>query len=229
MSAPLTIYAPLGMLGYGFPEPSLEAALEHDVTIFGMDAGSTDPGRYYLGVGRSFTSRTMVKRDLDLLLPAARRKGVPLVIGSAGGAGGAPHLAWTVDIVREVAAERGLRFRMAVIQAEQSPEYLRAQLKRGAIADFETGRELTIEDIDACSHIVGQMGVEPVIEALESGAKVVVAGRAFDAASPRRCRSCGASTAAWRCTWARSSSAVHWWRSRGRPTAFWPTSTPTTS
>ena len=182
MTSPLTVYAPLGMLGYGFPEASLYAALEHEISIFGMDAGSTDPGPYYLGVGRSYTSRTMVKRDLGLLLPAARRKGVPLVIGSAGGAGGAPHLAWTVAIVREVAAERGLRFRMATIQAEQDRAYLKAQLARGAIFDFEAGRDLTPEDLDACSHIVGQMGVEPVIEALRAGAEVVVAGRAFDAA-----------------------------------------------
>lgn len=182
MSKSLTIYAPMGMLGYGFPEPSLHAALEQDPVIFAMDAGSTDPGPYYLGVGKSFTSRTMVKRDLGLLLPAARRKGVPLVIGSAGGAGGAPHLEWTVQIVREIAAEQGLHFRMAVIQAEQDRAYLHEQLERGAIFDFETGRELTAEDIDACSHIVGQMGVEPVIEALRSGAEVVVAGRAFDAA-----------------------------------------------
>jgi hypothetical protein len=182
MGERLSIYAPLGMLGYGFPEPSLEAALAHDLAIFAMDAGSTDPGPYYLGVGRSFTSRTMVKRDLGLLLPAARRRGVPLVIGSAGGAGGAPHLAWTVEIVREIAAEQGLHFRMAVIEAEQDKGYLKEQLARGAIVDFETGRELTPEDIDACAHVVGQMGVEPVIEALQAGAEVVVAGRAFDAA-----------------------------------------------
>lgn len=182
MSKSLTIYAPMGMLGYGFPEQSLRAALEQDPVIFAMDAGSTDPGPYYLGIGKSFTSRTMVKRDLSLLLPAARRKGVPLVIGSAGGAGGAPHLTWTVEIVREIAAEQGLRFKMAVIQAEQDRAYLHEQLEQGAIFDFETGRELTPEDIDACSHIVGQMGVEPVIEALQSGAEVVVAGRAFDAA-----------------------------------------------
>jgi hypothetical protein len=182
MAGSLTVYAPLGMLGYGFPEPSLRAALDRDIAIFGMDAGSTDPGPYYLGIGRSYTSRTMVRRDLGLLLPAARRRGVPLVIGSAGGAGGAPHLAWTVEIVRELAAEHGLHFRMAVIQAEQDQAYLKEQLARGAIVDFEVGRELTPDDIDVCSHIVGQMGVEPVIAALEGGAEVVVAGRAFDAA-----------------------------------------------
>jgi hypothetical protein len=181
MPAPLSVYAPLGMLGYGFPESSLEAALQHDLAVFGMDAGSTDPGPYYLGTGQSFTSRAMVKRDLGLLLPAARRRGVPLVIGSAGGSGGAPHLAWTADIVREVAAEAGLSFRMASIHAEQDVDDLKGRLARDEIVTFETDRQLTVDDLDACSRVVGQMGPEPIMQALADGADVVVAGRAVDA------------------------------------------------
>ena len=54
----------------------------------------------------------MVKRDLGLLLvPGVERK-IPLVVGSAGGAGGTPHLAWTLEILREIAAEHGLHFRL---------------------------------------------------------------------------------------------------------------------
>lgn len=178
----LRVYAPLGMLGYGFPEASLRAALDQRPNVFAMDAGSTDPGPYYLGSGRSYTSREMVRRDLSLLLPAARRLGVPLIIGSAGGAGGSPHVAWTVEIVREVASAHGLTFRMAVIEAEIPRETLLDALRAGRIHDFEVGRDLTEEDLLACTRIVGQMGVEPVIEALRSGAEVIVAGRAFDAA-----------------------------------------------
>jgi hypothetical protein len=181
MSAPLSVYAPLGMLGYGFPETSLAAALEHPLAAFAMDAGSTDPGPYFLGTGRSFTSRAMVKRDLSLLLPAARRLGVPLLIGSAGGAGGAPHLAWAREIVLEVAAEAGLSFRLATIQAEQDKEDLKRRLDRGDVITFETSRELRPDDIDACTHIVGQMGYEPIVQALVDGADVVLAGRAVDA------------------------------------------------
>jgi Acyclic terpene utilisation family protein AtuA len=181
MPTPISVYAPLGMLGYGFPESSLEAALGHALSAFGVDAGSTDPGPYYLGTGRSFTSRAMVKRDLGLLLPAARRLGIPLVIGSAGGAGGAPHLEWTLDIVREVAAAARLTFRLAVIQAEQDKEDLKQRLARGEVITFETGAPLRPEDIDACTHIVGQMGYEPMVQALMDGAEVVLAGRAVDA------------------------------------------------
>ncbi len=50
----ITVYAPLGMLGYGFPMRSLKAALEHGFDVIALDAGSVDPGPYYLGTGKSF-------------------------------------------------------------------------------------------------------------------------------------------------------------------------------
>ena len=181
-SFPLRIYAPIGLLGYGFPEGSLRAAMALEPNLVAADAGSTDPGPYYLGSGRSFTSRAMVKRDLGLLLAAARERNIPLVIGSAGGAGGAPHLAWTWEIVQEIAAERGIGGRVALIEAEQDRAYLRRKLDAGDLIDFEVGRDLTPKDLDDCSHIVAQMGLEPVIDALQEGADVVLAGRAFDAA-----------------------------------------------
>lgn len=178
----LTVYAPLGMLGYGFPVASLEAAVARRPDVFAMDAGSTDPGPYYLGSGHSYTSHEMVHRDLSLLLPAARDLGVPLIVGSAGGSGGKPHLERTVEVVRQVSAEHGLRFRMAVIEAEIPKDVLREALRSGRIHDFEIGRELTEDDLAACQRVVGQMGVEPVMEALRGGADVIIAGRAFDAA-----------------------------------------------
>lgn len=178
----MRVYVPVGQLGYGFPQASLEAALALEPELVAVDAGSTDPGPYYLATGRSFTSRAMTKRDLALLVPAARRLGVPLVIGSAGGGGGAPHLAWTLEILREVAAEAGVGGRVAAIDAEQDRAYLKRKLAAGDVVDFEAGRELTAADLDACAHVVAQMGLEPIEAALAEGAEVVVAGRAFDAA-----------------------------------------------
>ena len=83
----ITVYAPLGMLGYGFPVGSMEAAKEHGFDVIALDAGSVDPGPYYLGTGKSFTSRTMVKRDLKLIVEAGSQKNVPVLIGTACGAG----------------------------------------------------------------------------------------------------------------------------------------------
>jgi hypothetical protein len=182
MTTPLTIYAPLGLLGYGYPETSLRAALEAEPDLIAVDAGSTDPGPYYLGAGVSFTSRVMVKRDLGLLLRAGVERKIPLVVGSAGGAGAAPHLAWTLEILREIAAEHDLHFRLAVIEADIDRAYLKRKLAAGDVLDFEMGRDLTEADVDACTQIVAQMGYEPIVAALEQGADVVLAGRAFDAA-----------------------------------------------
>ncbi|MBI2206887.1 MAG: 3-methylaspartate ammonia-lyase, partial [Candidatus Rokubacteria bacterium] len=60
----LTVYAPQGMLGYGFPDRSMDAALARNPDVLAVDAGSTDPGPYYLGAGVAFTNRRAVKRDL---------------------------------------------------------------------------------------------------------------------------------------------------------------------
>ena len=64
----LTVLSPTAILGYGFPKESFAAAL-YNPDIIGVDAGSVDPGPYYLGAGVSFTDRAAVKRDLALLLP----------------------------------------------------------------------------------------------------------------------------------------------------------------
>lgn len=48
-----------------------------------------------------------MKRDLSLMLAVARKRRIPLVVGTAGGSGGEPHLKLTADIVREIARERG--------------------------------------------------------------------------------------------------------------------------
>ena len=177
----MTVYAPEGMLGYGFPTTSLEEAMKHEPQVIAVDAGSTDPGPYYLGAGTAFVSREMVKRDLSLILPAARKQGVPFIVGSAGGAGGEPHLQWTLDIVKEVAKENNLHFRMAIIHGEIEKAYVRRKLAEGRILSYESGKPLTEKDIEDSIRIVGQMGVEPLIRALEAGAEVIVAGRAYDA------------------------------------------------
>ena len=100
-----TVYAPLGMLGYGFPESSMEAALAHGFDVIALDAGSVDPGPYYLGSGKSFTSRAMVKRDLSLIVQAGQKAHVPILIGSACGSGATPHLNWAMDILEDVISD----------------------------------------------------------------------------------------------------------------------------
>ncbi len=71
MSNPqLRILSPTGLLGYGFPVESFERGMAARPDVIAVDAGSTDPGPYYLGAGKSFTDRAAVKRDLSHLVPA---------------------------------------------------------------------------------------------------------------------------------------------------------------
>ena len=114
--------SPIAILGYGINAESLKRAMAMEPSMIGVDAGSTDCGAYYLGTGQMYQSRKSMKRDLGLLLGAARGQQIPLIIGSAGLAGSRPHVAWTVDILGEVAREKGLRFRLAVIYADQEED-----------------------------------------------------------------------------------------------------------
>ncbi len=170
-----------GLLGYGYPRESLQRALAMQPDLLGVDAGSTDPGPYYLGAGESFVSDAQVRSDLEPALCAAVEHGLPLIVGTAGGSGGAPHLEGLLAIVREIAARRGLRFRMAVIPAEVPQATVLEALREGRVTSCGPAHRLTEEHVRACSRIVGQMGTEPLIEALEGGAQVVIAARCCDA------------------------------------------------
>ena len=178
----IRLLAATGCLGYGFTEAALEAALTRGVDLIAADAGSMDPGPWYLGAGRPFVSERAIERDLTLLLRGARRLGVPLIIGSAGGGGGDPHLALTRDILLRVAAAEGLSFRLAVIGAEPPRDWLRDRLRAGRIAPLWPVGPLTEAALDASHRIVAMMGAEPLCRALEGGADVVLAGRCSDSA-----------------------------------------------
>ena len=111
-----------GQLGYGIPEPAFRAGLERSPDFIGCDMGSIDPGPYYLGAGRMSTNPEMTRRDLRLVLTGARRLDVPLLLGTAGTAGATPHLEATLAMIREIAQEEGLHFRLANIRADVPPD-----------------------------------------------------------------------------------------------------------
>ena len=178
----IRILSPTAILGYGFPLASFEAGMAADPHVIAVDAGSSDPGPYYLGAGLSFTDRDAVKRDLGIILQAARARAIPVVIGSCGGAGGDPHLAWTTEIVREIANERNLSFRLASIGTEVDKLLVLESLRRGELASCGSWVEITANDIRSSCRIVAQIGHEPLVAALQAGAEVILAGRAYDPA-----------------------------------------------
>jgi hypothetical protein len=177
---PLTILAPTGSLGYGFDPEGFARAMTFKPALIGVDAGSTDPGPYYLGTGETLCPRIAVERELEIMLRAGLQAGIPVMVGSCGGAGTDRQVAWTANIVRELARRHGWHFRMATISAEIPAETAVAALQGGKITDFEAGFMPTEADIRASSRVVAQMGPEPFIAALRQGAQVVLAGRSVD-------------------------------------------------
>jgi hypothetical protein len=169
-----------GMLGYGFPKESLESAIEIGIDVLAIDAGSTDPGPYYLGSGQLFGAEEMMTRDLELLLDAQTRTGAKIVIGSAGGAGTNTQLEKVTKLLRDCIASMGVKRRVALIQSEIDKSDVIAALDEGRIEPFETGRQLERSDIDEATHIVAQIGVEPILAALAKDPDIILCGRAWD-------------------------------------------------
>lgn len=178
----LTYLSPCGLLGYGYPAESLERGLAAGPAFIGVDAGSTDPGPYYLGSGQSFVKPMQARLDLEPLLAAARGAKVPLIVGTAGGSGARPHLDQFLQTLRDIAARLDLHFRLAAIPADVEPKVVLAAIEDGRVRPLGHERELTADAVGRCTHLVGQMGTGPIIQALEGGADVVVAGRCCDTA-----------------------------------------------
>jgi len=176
------ILSATAILGYGFPLSSFEEGMKRRPHLIAVDAGSTDPGPYYLGAGVSFTDRGAVKRDLEIMIKAGVENGIPVCIGSAGGSGGRPHLDWNRGIIEEIARENGLSFKLALIHSELPKDYIKRELAAGRVTPLDPAPPLTVEMIDETTRIVAQMGGQPFIEAHKNGAQVILAGRAYDPA-----------------------------------------------
>ena len=179
MSPRVRALAATGQVGTGFLEQSLRTGAD-GADFIGSDAGSTDQGPYYLGSGETQASDAAVRRDLGLMLATGLAAGIPVLVGTAGTAGGRPHLARTVRLARELARENGWHFKLAVIDSELDKDFLVQALHAGRITPLDPAPELDEEIIHKAERIVGMMGAEPFQRALAAGAQVVIAGRSTD-------------------------------------------------
>ena len=176
--APLRVLAASGQLGLGIPKAAFDAGIARAPHVIAADMGSIDPGPHYLGSGKMAAAPSMVRRDLAMVLRAARDLDVPLLIGSSGTAGAAPHLAEVAALLRSVAAELGLAFRLATIAADMPRDMVQAAEHANRLAPIGP---ITAQ-IAQSTHIVGQMGQRAFATALAAGADVILAGRACDTA-----------------------------------------------
>ncbi|MCA1647991.1 MAG: DUF1446 domain-containing protein [Chloroflexi bacterium] len=179
MSRSVRALAATGQVGTGFAEQSLRTGAE-GADFIGSDAGSTDQGPYYLGSGETQASDAAVRRDLGLMLASGIAAGIPVLVGTAGTAGGRPHLERTVRIARELARDHGWHFKLATIDTELDKDFLVEALRAGRITALDPAPVFDEEVIQKAERIVGMMGAEPFQRALRVGAQVVIAGRSTD-------------------------------------------------
>ena len=178
------ILTPIGLLGYGFPAADFWRGMEEGADAIVVDAGSSDPGPYMLGLGKMIVSMAALERDLRIMLAGAVKHKVPLLIGSAGGPGIGAHVDATVELIRTIAQGEGYKLKVAAIYADVSRELVRERFKQGRITPCAGAPELTALDIDESVNIVAQMGEEPFLEVFRQhpDIDVIVAGRAYDPA-----------------------------------------------
>lgn len=182
----IKILTPIGLLGYGVPESDFSRGIAAGADAVIVDAGSTDPGPYLLGLGKMIVSEQALERDLRVILSgcAAAGRRIPLLIGSAGGPGIREHVDTTVAMVRRISAEQGRRLKVAAIYADVGQARVHAQYTAGRIEPCASAPVLRAADIDASERIVAQMGAEPFLQVLRAhpDVDVIVAGRAYDPA-----------------------------------------------
>lgn len=178
----LRIVAATGMLGSGFREESIAAAVAAGARLVGCDAGTTDGGPSYLATGAAAFSAAAVGRDVHLMLKHGLPAGVPVVIGSAGMSGSDAGVDWVAGLVRDQLRALGLSARLARIYAELPAARLHPYLDGGRTAPLKPAGPLSAATVDEAVRIVAVMGAEPFQAALRQGAQVIVAGRSTDAA-----------------------------------------------
>jgi len=116
------------------------------------------------------------------MLLAARRLGVPMLIGSAGDTGANSRVDMYVEMIREIAARRGLQgFRLGYFYSEVSKDLLRRKMAAGeAISGLDGRPDLSRGDLEATDRIVAMAGIHPYNKLLDLGADVIIGGRSSD-------------------------------------------------
>ncbi len=180
----IKILSPCGILGYGFPKESFLEGIAQKPDAIVVDAGSTDAGPHKLGAGVAIVSRMAMYQDLQMFVEYGVKNKIPVVIGSAGGAGADVHVQWTLEILREVLQDAKVTAKVAIVHADIPHQVVMEAVKDDRIRSMGANiPALNQQIVDATGDIVAQMGHEPIVRALDTGADIIVAGRAYDPSS----------------------------------------------
>lgn len=181
----LRIICPNGHLGFApLKTGSFHIGVEARPDIIAADSGSDDIGPVPLGSDTCASPKAWQEHDLEEMLLAARRLGVPMMIGSAGDTGTNSRVDMYVQIIRDIAARHKLApFKLGWFYSEVDRDLVRGKIRGGSAVTGLDGRpDLTEAELDATSRIVAMAGVHPFVKLLEEGCEVIIGGRSSDSA-----------------------------------------------
>ena len=109
------IICPNGHLGFApLKVESFHLGVAAKPDFIAADSGSDDVGPVPLGTDTSTSPRQWQEHDLEEMLLAARKLGVPMIIGSAGDTGTNSRVDLFVDMIKSLAEKHALpRFKLA--------------------------------------------------------------------------------------------------------------------
>ncbi len=181
----LKIICPNGHLGFAPLRPeSFHLGVEARPDYIAADSGSDDVGPVPLGSDTSTSPKAWQRGDLEQMLLASRKLGVPMIIGSAGDTGSNSRVDMYVEMIRDIARQHGLApFKLGYFYSEVPKERVRAAMRDGVrVAGLDGFDDLTEAELDATDRIVAMAGVHPYRKLLEQGVDVIIGGRSSDAA-----------------------------------------------
>ena len=160
---------------------SFMAAIDTMPDYLVADGGSADPGPVYLGENMELGH--FIEEELELFLVESRKRGIPLIIGSAGDSGSNEGVDKTVRLLQQIAARHKIpKFRIGSFYSEVTGDFLAAEIAAGRrIRGLGQFADLTADEARAATRIVAVAGNAPFIDLLDQGADVIVAGRCGDA------------------------------------------------
>jgi hypothetical protein len=181
----LRIVCPNGHLGFApIKTGSFRIGCESEPDLICADSGSCDVGPVPLGADISSSPRQWQADDLETMLLASRRLGVPMVVGSAGDTGSNSRVDLFVGIIQDLAKKHRLpRFRIGYFYSEVGKDALRRRIAAGDTVTGLDGRApLDLATLDATDRIAAMAGIHPYIKLLDQGADVIIGGRSSDCA-----------------------------------------------
>lgn len=181
----MTFLCPNGHLGFApTKEGSFHLGVKENPDFILCDSGSDDIGPGPLGADISTSMKVTQVHDLELMFVAARKLGVPMIIGSSGDTGTNSRVDLYVDIIKDLAKKHGVpKFKLGYFYSEVDKQYLRDKMAKGEKIEGLDGRsDLTKDELEKTDRVVAVAGVHPFMKLMEMGADVIIGGRSSDVA-----------------------------------------------